>query len=155
MTGPAIRRAGAGDASALAALHGASFADGWDAPSIARLVGGPGGFALIASNAAGADCGFAILQCVPPEAELLSVGVPPACRRAGIARALIRRAAADLAASGGEIMFLDVASDNAAARALYGALGFRDISKRARYYKNGADAIVMRATLADIAAGKG
>lgn len=145
-----IRRAGQDAAEALAALHGGSFPDGWSAASIARLIGGPGGFALIASEA-GRDTGFAILQHVPPEAELLSIGVDPNARRSGLGRALLAQAAKDLIAAGGSVMFLDVAADNTPALALYRSLGFQDISRRARYYGGTTDAIVMQAPLAAIA----
>lgn len=149
MTRLAIARAGTAEASRLAALHRACFAEGWDTPSIARLISGPGGFALIASDRT-RDVGFALLQCVPPESELLSIGVVPGLRRAGIGQALLARAAGDLLAVGAETMFLDVAADNQPAIALYRARGFGDMSRRARYYSNGVDAIVMRAALTDI-----
>ena len=145
-----IRRAGPEAAGTIAALHAQSFPDGWSAASIARLIGGPGGFALIAALD-GRDAGFALLQCVPPESELLSIGVDPALRRAGLGRALLQRAAKDLTLAGGDLMFLDVAADNDAALALYRALGFQDISRRLRYYGGRTDAIVMQAQLACIA----
>ena len=103
-----LERAGAAEAARLAALHAACFAEAWDDASIARLISGPGGFALIAADGNG-DLGFALLQCVPPESELLSIGVVPAARRHGLGRTLLRRAAADLAAEGAETMFRDVA----------------------------------------------
>ena len=146
-----ITRAGAADAERLARLHGASFTDAWDAPSIARLISGPGGFALIATTPDG-DQGFALFQCVVPEAELLSIGVTPAARRGGLGRALLARAARELSATGADTIFLDVAADNLPAIALYRALGFSDMSRRPRYYKGGIDAIVMRAGLAGIGA---
>lgn len=150
MSGLVIRRVGAETAEGLAALHALSFPDRWSAASVARLVSGPGGFALIAALD-GRDAGFALLQCVPPESELLSIGVDPARRRAGLGRALLRQAARDLARVGADLMFLDVAADNDAALALYRALGFQDISRRLRYYDGKTDAIVMQAPLAAIA----
>lgn len=150
MSAVAIRRAGPDAAATIARLHGACFPDGWSAPSIARLIGGPGGFALIASLD-GADAGFAILQCVPPESELLSIGVDPVHRRAGLGNAILAHAAKDLISAGANMMFLDVAADNDAALALYRALGFQDMSRRKRYYGGHTDAIVMQAPLAGIA----
>ncbi len=150
MSAPIIRRAGPEAAESIAALHGLSFPDPWSAPSIARLIGGPGGFALIAA-CDGGDAGFALLQCVPPEAELLSIGVDPRHRRCGLGRAILGHAARALMANGGEVMFLDVAADNEPALALYRALGFQDMSRRARYYGGKTDAIVMQAGLAGIA----
>ncbi len=145
-----ITRAGLGDAERIARLHAACFAQAWDAPSIARLLSGPGGFALIAAGPEG-DLGFALLQCVVPESELLSIGTVPEARRGGLGRTLLQRAAQELAATGADTMFLDVAADNHPAIGLYRALGFGDMSRRARYYPGAIDAIVMRAGLAAIA----
>jgi ribosomal-protein-alanine N-acetyltransferase len=149
VSGAVLRPAGADDAEILARLHAASFAKSWSATSIARLVGGPGGYALIASRN-GDDVGFALFHCVPPEAELLSIGVPTHLRRNGVARALLRRAARDLSERAVETMFLDVAADNDAALSLYRSLGFGDISRRPRYYDGTTDAIMMQASLAGI-----
>ena len=40
-------------------------------------------------------------------------------------------------------MLLEVADHNTAAIALYGSFGFGTISRRGRYYPDGADALVM------------
>jgi len=146
-----LRRAGPEAAETIASLHALSFPDAWSAASIARLIGGPGGFALIAGEN-GAETGFALLQCVPPESELLSIGVSPDRRRSGLGRAILAHAARELMQSGGTLMFLDVAADNTPALALYRSLGFQDISRRARYYGGRTDAIVMQAPLGRIAA---
>lgn len=151
MSVASIRRAGPADAGLLARLHAASFTEGWDAPSIATLLAGPGGFGLVA-GAPDAEQGFAILQSVPPESELLSVGVLPSARRLGVAREVLRHAAAELLRVGSEVMFLDVAANNDAAIGLYRSLGFGDIARRARYYNGSVDAIVMQAPLARVAA---
>ena len=150
MSALTIRRAGPEEAEAIAALHAQCFEDAWDAPSVARLIAGPGGFALVGATEGG-DAGFALLQCVPPESELLSIGVTPGGRLRGFGRALLTRAAGELARTGAETMFLDVAVNNHGAIALYRALGFGDMSVRPRYYRGGIDAIVMQARLADIA----
>lgn len=149
MSGLTIRTAGPEDAVALAGMHASAFADAWSAASIEKLAGGPGGYSLIASDS-GSDVGFALLHVVPPEAEVLSIGVRPEARRAGIGRALLKKAARDLAERGVVTMFLDVAADNDPAIALYRSLGFGDISRRARYYHGRIDAIMMQAALAAI-----
>jgi ribosomal-protein-alanine N-acetyltransferase len=40
-------------------------------------------------------------------------------------------------------MFLEVATDNAAARALYDGAGYRRVGLRRCYYPNGGDAVVL------------
>ncbi len=44
-------------------------------------------------------------------------------------------------------MFLEVATDNAPALALYTAAGFVEVGRRRRYYAGGSDALVMRLVL--------
>ena len=45
-------------------------------------------------------------------------------------------------------MFLEVATGNAAALALYARAGFVEVGRRRRYYADLADALVLRARLA-------
>ena len=83
---------------------------------------------------------------LPPhaEAEIHTIGVDPAHQHRGIGRALLRGllAVADAAAA---TVFLEVRTDNAAARALYEAEGFAVVGIRKRYYRpSGADAHTMR-----------
>jgi ribosomal-protein-alanine N-acetyltransferase len=82
----------------------------------------------------------------PPhaEAEIHTIGVDPAHQRLGVGRALLRGvlAVADAAAA---TVFLEVRTDNDAARALYEAEGFTVVGLRKRYYRpSGADAHTMR-----------
>ncbi len=82
----------------------------------------------------------------PPhaEAEIHTIGVDPAHQRLGIGRALLRGllAVADAAAA---TVFLEVRTDNDAARALYEAERFTVVGLRKRYYRpSGADAYTMR-----------
>lgn len=59
-------------------------------------------------------------------AGLTAVDVDPRHRRAGLATAITRAAAAEAARHGTERLFLQVEEGNAAARALYARCGFRD-----------------------------
>ena len=97
---------------------------------------------------AGLLVGYAGLAFVaaPPhaEAEIHTIGVDPAHQRLGVGRALLRGvlAVADAAAA---TVFLEVRTDNDAARALYEAEGFAVVGLRKRYYRpSGADAHTMR-----------
>ncbi len=49
--------------------------------------------------------------------------------------------------AGAVTMFLEVASTNTPARALYAAAGFVRVGRRAHYYAHGGDALVLRADL--------
>ena len=82
----------------------------------------------------------------PPraEAEIHTIGVDPEFQRRGIGRELLRGllAVADAAAA---TVFLEVRTDNDAARLLYEAEGFTVVGLRRRYYRpSGADAHTMR-----------
>lgn len=137
--------AGPGDAALLAMIHAACFPprEAWDAEAIAALLGTPGTAAL----RVGAD-GMAMLRVAADEAEILTLAVRPEARRRGVGRALLAAAMEAAAAAGARRMLLEVAEGNAAARALYAAAGFVQAGRRARYYADGGDALVLAADLA-------
>jgi ribosomal-protein-alanine N-acetyltransferase len=132
-----IAEATARDCARMAELHACAFADGWDAAAFRDLLGSPGVRALLAPD------GFIVVRTAADEAEILTLAVAPGARRAGLGRALAGRAA-DLAREQGAMrLYLEVSAANVAARALYAALGFTEIGRRARYYADGADALVL------------
>lgn len=115
-------------AQALAAIHAEAFDAPWSAGAFAALLGQPGVLLEAAPD------GFVLIQAAADEAEILTLAVRPAARRKGVATALVETAArrADLAGAGR--LFLEVAEDNLAARALYTRLGFEPVGRRPRYY---------------------
>jgi ribosomal-protein-alanine N-acetyltransferase len=117
------------DAAALARLHAACFTapPPWSAGEIAGALAAPGAFLLEGPG------GFLIGRALAGEAEVLTLAVDPARRRQGTGRALLDRFLQEAAARGAESAFLEVAEDNAAARALYAAAGFRPAGRRRGY----------------------
>ena len=95
--------------------------------------------------------GVILCRVVAGEMEVLTVGVAPAARRTGVARALMTAALGAARQAGAEACFLEVADDNESAVALYAGLGFRRAGLRRAYYDRGqgarADALVMRLDL--------
>lgn len=82
----------------------------------------------------------------PPhaEAEIHTIGVDPGHQRRGIGRALLR-GLLDVADAAAATVFLEVRTDNDAARALYESHDFAVVGVRKRYYRpSGADAHTMR-----------
>lgn len=156
MREPEIREAGAAAAELLALLHAAAFppAERWGAQAIGLLLGLPGHFAVLAEEA-GVPLGFAMGRVASEEAEVLTLAVTPARRRAGIGRALMRALMAEAAARGATALFLEVSEANAAARALYERVGAVAVGRRPRYYPDGSDALVLRAALTPRAAEPG
>lgn len=99
-------------------------------------------------DAAGALLGWAGVRVVADIAEILTVGVVPAARRAGIARLMVDTLLAEATRRGAREAFLEVRVDNAAAHALYESEGFRDVGIRRGYYDAGRiDAVTMRKEL--------
>lgn len=146
---------GPDDASALARLHAAIFPRGWVAEEFRRLLTGTGAVGL-AARAPGAEeaAGFALGRAVAGEVEIITLGVLPEVRRLGFGAALLAALADRAARRGCGRMVLEVAEDNAAARALYRRHGFGEIGRRARYYRRpggeAVDAIVLSRRLGGI-----
>ena len=130
------------DARVMAALHGSAFERPWDEAAFEALLVTFGVFGLILDGQ-----GFIVCRAVADEAEILTLAVTPLVRRNGVGRALVEAAAGTANARGADSLFLEVASDNVAALALYAAAAFEPAGLRRGYYANGADAVVMRRAL--------
>ncbi len=132
----------------MAAIHAASFTTPrpWSALEFADLLARPDSFQVAV------PAGFAIGQSLGPEVELLTLAVDPAQRRRGLARALMGAFHEAARTHGSEDAFLEVAAENAPARALYAACGYTQAGRRRRYYRhpNGtrSDALILRRSLA-------
>ncbi|MFM8377130.1 MAG: GNAT family N-acetyltransferase [Phenylobacterium sp.] len=137
-----LRRAGPGDLAVLADLHAAAFDPPWSAAEIAAL----GAVALVEEGA-----GLILVRTVAGEAEILTVGVRPEARGAGVGRRLVEGALEAALAEGAASVFLEVAEDNPAARRLYEGLGFEAVGRRRGYYRRpggaAVDALVLRRAL--------
>jgi [ribosomal protein S18]-alanine N-acetyltransferase len=128
------------DFALLAGLHAGSFPDAWSATFIRDLLVAPGVFAFVGPG------GFILGRAAGGEAEILTLAVNPPARRQGLARALIRAAASHAQDLGAGTLFLEVATGNQAARALYVGLGFSAIGERKAYY-GAENALVLKASL--------
>jgi ribosomal-protein-alanine N-acetyltransferase len=132
------------DAPALAALHHAAFppAERWGPDAIRLMLEMPGAFGLYLPGH-----GFVLARVAADEAEILTLAVAPAARRQGHGGALLAAAMAQAALRGAVTMLLEVSARNISARALYSAAGFAEVGRRARYYADGSDALVLRRAL--------
>lgn len=136
MSGPKITVAGPAQAGLVAALMAASAGEAWSAREVGRVLAMPGALGLIATQLEESEpIGFALSLCAGGECELLSIGVLPELRRGGVARALLAEAISRAAGAGAGRMVLEVAEDNAPARAFYEAEGFSAAGRRAGYYR--------------------
>jgi ribosomal-protein-alanine N-acetyltransferase len=134
------------DAPALAALHATCFDDPWQAELIARVVGSPGGFGVVA-RALDAPIGFALCRSTANEGEVLTLCVEASMRRQGIGRALLRATLDQVKTRDLAHLFLEVAEDNVAARALYASHDFRMVGRRSAYYRRASGVAVDALTL--------
>lgn len=137
----------AADFDALADLHAKCFDETWSRDVIARVLGMAGAYGLLARLGA-QPTGFAVCRVAADECEILSIGVAPGHRCKGIGRRLVDAALEQAEARGAAALYLEVAEDNLAARALYAAAEFAVVSQRPGYYRRSgsapAAAIVLR-----------
>jgi len=103
----------------------------WSADDFIAL-GGPPHAAMIVDDDFAA--GLLILQMAADEAEILNFGVVPAARRRGLGTELLAAAETLAAGRGIRCVFLEVAVDNAAARALYAGRNYSEVGRRKSYY---------------------
>jgi ribosomal-protein-alanine N-acetyltransferase len=132
MTGPASDTGAAERPAHLAAIHAAAFSGShdspWSAAAFAALLDQPGVFAIESRD------GFILMRAAADEAEILTLAVRPEARRGGQGARLVGEGVLAAAARGAVRVFLEVAGDNEAARALYARAGFVEAGRRPGYY---------------------
>jgi tRNA threonylcarbamoyl adenosine modification protein YeaZ/ribosomal-protein-alanine acetyltransferase len=136
-------------APVLAALHATSFDHPWTEQSFRDMFGVAGTVALLAGTPLGPQ-GFVLARQIADEAEILTIATAPHMRQRGLGRALLDAVSAQLKQAGTHHLHLEVASDNAAAQALYRRCGFVQSGYRRNYYQRAeglVDAILMRRVL--------
>lgn len=135
-------------AGELAALHARAFSAtrAWSTAEFASLLAQPGTILI------GDTRCFALIRVTLDEAEVLTIATDPAHRRQGLARITLQVAENSAAQGGATEIFLEVAEDNTAARALYAGTGYAQVGRRPGYYqpKDAAPvaALVLRKQLA-------
>jgi ribosomal-protein-alanine N-acetyltransferase len=128
------------DLPIAAELHRLAFDfEAWDATALGEVLAMPGAFGLLAigpaPEAKAAPLGLLMGLLVAQDAELLTLAVPPARRRQGVATLLTRDFLRRATAAGALNVFLEVAEDNVPAQHLYSRLGFKMEGKRRGYYQ--------------------
>lgn len=143
-----LRAAAKADADALVAIEAAAFGPAsWGGRAVADGLSERFVSAIVAEDAAGAPGGFLLWRRIGDEAEILTLAVAPERQRRGCAKALVAALLDAARGDGARSVFLEVDAGKKGAIALYEGAGFTRIARRQRYYKSGADALVMRIDL--------
>jgi ribosomal-protein-alanine N-acetyltransferase len=144
----------ANDSAALARIHREDFVPPWDEDDFETMLGEDVMFgfkAVETGKARSAVAGFVLARSIAGEAEIITIAVARAHRRRGLGRLLMDAVLRDLHSTRAEALFLEVDENNAPAIGLYRRLGFREVGKRAAYYRSSAggasNALVMRRDL--------
>ncbi len=113
-----------------------------------RRFAGEAGAVVLVAERDGVLVGFVIVSVAGDEGYVVTLDVDPALRRAGVARALMERAVADVAAAGGVVVRLHVHVGNLGAVRFYEGLGFKGVGMGKGFYGDGVDAWVYERVLA-------
>ena len=127
-----LRQADEADCALLAEIAAAATPHSWTENQYRDSVRA-GHQCWLLETAAGEGIACCVIAQLFDEAEILDVAVTPAWRRRGIARWLLRELFERLPADIHRVL-LDVRVSNAAARKLYGSLGFSEDGVRRNYY---------------------
>ncbi len=136
-----VRKLLSGDLSAAAALEARCFPSAWSEKQYRTAFCEPW-FAAYGIFSEEDMLGYAVLSVAAGEAEVLNIAVVPEFRGQGAGSELLHFALMDTK-DRWDSAFLEVRPSNAPAVALYAGAGFRSSGRRAGYYADGEDALVM------------
>lgn len=143
-----LRDLGADDLEWLAAQERAIFGPAAWSPALIREDWRYGTNRYRGATVDGQLAGYAIYGFEGDAFHLMNIAVSPEHRRRGVASALMDDFMAEAHAFVAPDVWLEVAVNNDAARALYEAYGFEVVRVRKKYYQpEGIDAVVMRREL--------
>jgi len=128
----------------IAALEALCFSDPWSENSIRGELGNPLSLWLVAEEN-DTVVGYVGSQTVLGWTDMMNIAVHPDYRRRGIGEGLILELVNQLKNAGNECLTLEVRASNHGAIALYEKLGFVEVGRRPRYYRNPReDALILR-----------
>jgi len=131
------------DVPEIVALERECFAVPWS-PTQYHLAFGHKTFVVFGVKEEGALAAYLAYAELSEEMEIFNLGVRAACRRLGLAKALLAHVLARCAKLGVAQGFLEVRASNQAALNLYRMFGFSVAGRRKNYYPdNSEDALIM------------
>lgn len=102
---------------------------------------------LVAVGNDGVVAGYVGANITPDFAEIMKIGVSENFQRQGIAKAMFKSLVQTIKQKNMHTITLEVDHQNFNAISLYENLGFKQISTRKKYYKNGNDALIFVLTI--------
>jgi [ribosomal protein S18]-alanine N-acetyltransferase len=138
------------DLDAVAEIARLSFPNPWTRAMFAQeLALGRISRSYVVRTPAQRVAAFCTCWIIVDELHINTVAVHPACRRAGLARALMAHVLADAIAAGARRATLEVRRSNTAAIELYHGLGFETEAVRPAYYPGdpAEDALILSRAL--------
>ena len=138
-----IRRGESGDVDAMLALEAVFPSDRMSRRSVQHFLNAPTARVLVAENASGAMLGnlIGLRRAGSRAMRIYSLVVAPEARGLGIGQRLVAALETLAAHEGCDRVTLEVRTDNAAARALYARLGYREAKALPGYYEDGSDGL--------------
>ena len=139
-----IERMGMDHVSEVAELEKLCFSDPWSEKSVTSELDNALALWLVAVED-GRVAGYVGSQTVAGETDMMNIAVHPDFRRRGIAEQLVDALIVLLRERESRCLTLEVRASNDAAQALYEKLGFSQIGRRPKYYRNPKeDALILR-----------
>jgi ribosomal-protein-alanine N-acetyltransferase len=141
-----LREARCEDAEAIARLAAGALPESWSASAYRAVLARDARAAFVIAEGERL-LGFALALRAADDAELHSIAVAESVRGCGLGRRLLDATLDSLRRAGARQVSLEVRRGNTAALALYAASGFRSRGERARYYRDGEDALTLGVAL--------
>lgn len=152
MSGLELRSLGLADVDSLATLERRCFPDPWSKDQLTGTVSAPGFLGTGAFDGPGL-AGAALWRLLPDgygepaEVELLRIAVESAHRRRHLGSRLLTTSLRALRERRVTTGWLEVMADDNGALAFYRATGWLEAGRRRRYFRNGADALMLRLSI--------
>lgn len=145
---PVLRTMLPGDIPAVHALEVASFpADAWPVELFEAELSQHETRDYWVYEGEGQILGYAGLCTVLPFADVQTIAIHPDAQGQGLGRKLMQVMIERARQRNARDVMLEVRKDNPVAIGLYLSLGFSKIHERAKYYRDGTDALIMRLRL--------